>query len=549
MKPQSPSASSTGRDVPRRGTLIALAAGSVAVLASAACANSSTANHKAGGSRPVVAGSGGTVTVRSVDDIDTFNPAKTAAPNMSVQAIELTYDRLVYMTPGGTIEPYLATSWTTTPDSATLKIRKGATCADGTPVTPTVVADSLRYSTDPKTNGPYVNYLVGSAGVKSVTADEAAGSVKITLKAPYNALLQALAVPYVAPIICPAGVKNPKSLDTAPDGSGPYVLDKSHTTRGDQYAFTLRKDYNWGPESWTAKKDGIPDTVVDRVVTDETTAANLLTTSQVDIAPVFGINELRIEANKAAWSFTTSVLQVGSWGLVMNQMKGRPGADQLVRQAAFMAVDAQQLTEAAFSKQGVTFNTLVTPNMKCYDKSLAALNPGFSTDKAKQLLQQAGYTPDGSGNMTKNGKQLTLKIAMWNTTNQAGEYIQGQLRKIGIASTVQNTDINTWITTLFTTKNYDVTLYAYYSSLPNPVIFPSQSLSIVDPTYDSLSATAEAAAQGTDCAAWNKALTRAATNYNIKSIGVSKNTWFAKNWHFAAPYNVAFDPFTIQKTR
>jgi peptide/nickel transport system substrate-binding protein len=545
MKTHARSTDTAGRrDGPRRARFIALAVGSVAVLASAACTGSSGADSKV-----VVSGSGGTVTVRSVDDIDTFNPATTAAPNMSVQAIELTYDRLVYMTPTGKLEPYLATSWTTTPDSATLKIRKGATCADGTPVTPTVVADSLRYSTDPKTNAPYASYLVGSAGVKSVTADEAAGSVTITLKAPYNALLPALAIPYVAPIICPAGVKNPKSLDTAPDGSGPYVLDQSRTTRGSQYTFTLRKGYNWGPEGWTAEKAGIPATVVDRVVTDETTAANLLTTSQVDIAPIFGINEQRIEANRPAYTFTTSVLQVGSWGLVLTQTKGRPGADLPVRQAVMMAIDSKQLTEAAFSKQGVAFDTLVTPNMSCYDPSLASVNPGFSIEKAKEALQQAGYTPDGNGIMAKGGKQLSLEISMWNTTNQAGEYIQAQLKKIGIASTVQNTDINTWITTLFTTKNYDVTLYAYYSSLPNPVIFPSQQLSIVDPTFYSLSAAAEAATPGSDCAAWNKALTRAATNYDIKSIGVSKNTWFAKNWQFAAPYNVAFDPFTIEKTR
>ena len=86
------------------------------------------------------------MTVRSIDDVDTFNPATTAAPNMSVQAIELTYDRLLYLSPGGKLEPYLATSWKTTPDGAVLRIRKGVTCSDGTPMTPSVIADSLRYA-------------------------------------------------------------------------------------------------------------------------------------------------------------------------------------------------------------------------------------------------------------------------------------------------------------------------------------------------------------------------------------------------------------------
>jgi peptide/nickel transport system substrate-binding protein len=532
------------RSAPAKIAIVAM--NSLVALAMAACAGSTSTNSP---SQNAVSGPGGTVTARAMDDVDTFNPATTAAPNMSVQAIELTYDRLVYMTPEGKIEPYLATSWTTTPDSATLIIRKGATCADGTPVTPTVVADSLRYSTAAKTAGPYASYLTGSAGMKTVVADDAANTVTITLNAPYNALLPSLAMPYVAPIICPAGIKNPKSLDAAPDGSGPYVLDKSKSARGDHYTFTLRKDYNWGPEDWTAQKSGIADTIVDRVVTDETTGANLLTTGQVDIAPVFGVNAQRIEATKSAWNFTTSVLQVGSWGLAMNQSDGRPGAEIDVRKAVYLARDTKQLTEAAFYNQGVAFDTLVTPNMQCYDKSLASVNPPYDLDQAKQALAQAGYTLDSDGKMSKDGKRLTLKIAMWNTTNQAGEYIQSQLAKIGITATVQNTDINTWITTLFTSKDYDLTLYSYYSSLPNPVIFPSQPLNLNDPTFDKLSAEAEAAPTGSDCAAWNKALTRAAANYNIKSVGVSKNTWYAKNWKFAAPYNVAFDPFTLIRTR
>ncbi|MGG7382459.1 hypothetical protein ACQ7B2_28170, partial [Escherichia coli] len=84
-----------------------------------------------------------------------------------------------------------------------------------------------------------------------------------------------------------------------------------------------------------------------------------------------------------------------------------------------------------------------------------------------QILAQDGYKLSG-GVMTKNGKPLELKIVMWNTTNQLGDYIQSALQKIGIKSTVQNTDINTWIKALFTTKDYDLTVYSYYSAFPNP---------------------------------------------------------------------------------
>jgi peptide/nickel transport system substrate-binding protein len=515
-----------------------------------ASASANVAKQTSAGGGTVVSGPGGTVRIRSIDDLDTFDPAKTGAPNMAVQAIELTYDRLVYLSPSGKLEPYLATKWTTTPDSVTFTIRKGPTCADGTPMSAQVVANSLKYELAKSTAGPYLGYVVGPGAVKSITTDAANNTVTVTLTKPYNALLTSFSVPFATPVICPAGVKNPKSLSAAPDGSGPYVYDKSQSQRGSTYTFTLRKNYNWGPEGWTAQKAGVPTTVVDRVATDETTGANLFETGEVDIAPVYGINEPRVAANTSAYTFTTQSLQMGSWGTLYNQSAGRVGADPAVRHATYLALDNNAMVKAAFSNLGVVFNTMATPQMQCYNPSVGSVTPGYNVAQAKQILQQDGYKMSG-GVMTKNGKPLKIKIVMWNTTNQLGDYIQQQLQKVGISSTVENTDINTWISALFTTKNYDLTVYSYYSAFPNPVIMPAQdaSLSINDPTYVKLSQDAMEASGPSQCPAWDKALSRAVTAYDVKPMGVSKNVWFGKGWKFAAPYNVLVDPFTLEKTQ
>ena len=197
---------------------------------------------------------------------------------------------------------------------------------------------------------------------------------------------------------------------------------------------------------------------------------------------------------------------------------------------------------------GVVFNTEVTPNMQCYDTAVGKLTPGYNVAQAKSILAKDGYKLVG-GVQTKNGKPLSLHIVEWNTANQLADYMQQALQQIGIKSTVQNEDINTWITALFTTKNYDMTVYSYYSSFPNPVIMPAQdaSLSIDDPKYFALSQTAEETAASKQCPAWDKALERAVTNYDVKPLGVSKNVWFAKGWKFAAPYDVVVDPFDLFK--
>lgn len=547
--------------IPRRRGRFAVAMATAVLIsgALAACGGSSSGGNRSGtnsgkvsssGSGTVVSGPGGSVTIRSIDDLDTFDPAKTGAPNMAVQAIMLTYDRLVYLSPTGELKPYLASSWTTTPSSVTFTIRKGATCDNGAPVTAQVVANSLKYELAKSTAGPYLGYVTGPGAIKSITADPSAGTVTVSVTKPYNALLTSFSVPFATPIICPAGLANKKGLSRAPQGSGPYMYDAAASQRGSQYVFTLRKNYNWGPDGWTAQKAGVPQKIVEKVVTDETTAANLFETGGVNISPVYGINEPRVQGNSSAYTWTTQSLQMGSWGTLYNQTKGRVGADPAVRHATYLALQNSAMVQAAFSNLGVVFNTMATPQMPCYNPSVGSVTPGYDLAEAKQILEKDGYRMSG-GVMTKAGKPLKIKIVMWNTTNQLGDYIQSQLQKIGIQSTVENTDINTWINALFTTKAYDLTVYSYYSAFPNPVIIPAQdaSLSINDPEYVKLSQQAEEAPAARACPAWDKALRTAVMHYDVKPMGVSKNVWFGKGWKFLAPYNVDVDPFTLEQTK
>ncbi|MBS1890701.1 MAG: ABC transporter substrate-binding protein [Actinobacteria bacterium] len=539
--------------------VVGLVASGLLSVALAACGSSGSSSAPAkveGGSveseggGPVATGPGGDVTIRSVDDVDTFDPATTGATNLAVQAIALTYDRLVYLSPTGEVEPYLAKSWTTTPTSATFRIATGAKCDDGTPVTPEVVANSLRYSLAASTAGPYAGYVLGPGKLKSVTADEGAGTVTVTLTKPYNALVMSFATAFPGSIICPAGLKDPKSLGSAPNGSGPYELDAAASSRGSSYVFNLRKGYDWGPTGWTAGENGVPSKITISVTTDENTAANMFTTGQVDVTPLTGVNEQRVAATKSDYSFRTQALQVGSWGTVMNEEAGLPGADRSVREAVFMALDNKQMVKAAFSAQGIAFDTMLTPNMKCYNKAVGRFAAPYDPTAAKKALEEDGYAPGADGIMAKDGKKLSLRIAMWNATGPLGEYMQEQLRKVGIESTVKSTDVDTWVTALFTTKAYDLTVFAYYSSFPNPAILPAQdsALGIKNQKYYALASKATAAPEGSECAAWDQALAQPAKDFNVRPMGVQATSWFANGWKFQAAYGYLIDPFTLFKT-
>src|SRR5437899_502472 len=68
---------------------VALAAcGGSSSPSSSTGASANVAKQTSSGGGTVVSGPGGTVRIRSIDDLDTFDPAKTGAPNMAVQAIE-----------------------------------------------------------------------------------------------------------------------------------------------------------------------------------------------------------------------------------------------------------------------------------------------------------------------------------------------------------------------------------------------------------------------------------------------------------------------------
>src|SRR5207249_2199734 len=75
--------------------------------------------------------------------------------------------------------PNLATSWkvTSTSDRSTVvfNIRKGVTCSDGTPMTPSVIANFFKFMTTPGNELWYGPSLLSVAPFQ-ISADDAAGT-------------------------------------------------------------------------------------------------------------------------------------------------------------------------------------------------------------------------------------------------------------------------------------------------------------------------------------------------------------------------------------
>ncbi|MHB1807738.1 MAG: ABC transporter substrate-binding protein [Solirubrobacteraceae bacterium] len=497
-------------------------------------------------SSPVVNGPGGTAIIRAADDWDTLNPATTTGTLLSFQMDMFLYEHLTYLNPKGEVKPQLATSWTSTPTKTVLHIRSGTKCPEGAALTPAVVAASLNYLAAPKTGAPYKSAVFGS-GQGHATADEAAGTVTIALSKPWNATPLGLAMPW-AGIICPKALADPSIMKQASGGSGPYELTSSQ--RGSQYTLTARKGYA-GPEGWSTAKNGVPQTIVYKVIENNTTAANALLTGEVNVGPVRGPDYSRVASESSF--FRAGAENLGATALVFNEAPGLPGSDPAVRKAISLAINRNDFMDAwtgKGSEQGKALDTMMTPNIPCYTPALGKYAPGYDPSEAKKILAEAGWRPGSNGKLEKNGKPLVIRISGWNEENAGPEYLLSALTSIGITAKLTDNSTAAWETTLYTTHKYDVSAYQYAAPFPNANVMPEQNLSlgIKDAAYYAAVEHAGAVPLSQSCPAWDAALKLEVTGLHVDPLGAATETTFAKGFKYSDRWE-NIDPFTLYQTR
>jgi len=526
-----------------------------ALVVAAACGAPATAP---GASQTAAKIPGGTVTIRMQGDwgkpIDGGQTVTTATGGMLSSTM---YDRLVAFAGNSSkLVPYIAESWTTTPTSVTFKIRKDATCADGTPLTATVVYNSYARFISPDTKSPWTSTIFGP-GPYTLAKDDAASTFTFTIPKAYNQLVYAFARDWNG-IICPAGLQPGADFTTKSYGSGPYIFESS--TQGDQYVVKKREGWSWGPEGRTSSANGFPDRLVFKVIANETTAANLLLTGSLDISLLAGPDIKRLEADKTyeeqiAPSFAPYTFQ-------MNFAPGRPANDIAVRKAVYTAVDPKAWNQAALDGKGlVSTNFQANPGGYCYT-DLSGIMPKPSVADARKALQDGGYTLGPDGKFQKGGKTLTLRVVGTSFTGSGVEYISDTLNQVGVKVDLVNTDYVTFAQ-YFGKTDYDVIVGLFGQTVPiagtSPNFmrgkFPADGgnnrLNLDDPQLSALVDKAYAAPDGPEaCAAWKEFNTYMITNWIALPWVGSVTPWFAKAGAFKyVQFGATFDPPTLIRSK
>ena len=463
-------------------------------------------------------------------DWNTFDPQ--IAPNgQAAQLIYALYDKLVDIGPHGTIVPYLAKSWVVTPTSVTFTLRKDATCSDGTPVTPGVVAGSLTRLT----KSTQAARLFGT-GPYTVASSDSAGTVTLSLGTPFSAMIWGF-TNYATAIVCPSGLANPTTLVTTPSGSGPYVLDSA--VHGDSVTLKVHKGWKWGPLGTTAAAPGFPDTLVFRIVTNETTAANLLITGGLDVASIIGPDVDRLRADSSLTPLEGN--SYGGYPLVFNELPGHATADVKVRQALVTAIDPKAWNVAAYNGRGTVSPSYLYPGAECYADT-SNLLPSPSTSAARQVLLADGYTVGANNKLVKNGQTIKINLLGTGAFGSGTEYVFSQWQTVGIDATLSNLEFNSYFQAIVAGK-FDAAIQASAPPIPTMAVqigystgpIPPKGLNfarIVDPAVDSEIALADQTVGAQSCVHWKAVQRLLLQNYDLLPLSAPITNWFSKGIEF-----------------
>lgn len=484
-------------------TITTITAITAAVTLVAACSGSPQQGAGSGG--PVTYATGATFTMGISRDIGAFDPYHS---ELVLPYMQLAYDSLVNFQPGGQIVSGLAAHWTADANQATFTLKPGITCSDGTPLTASQVVQDLNYLKNPKSQSPLYGTEVPSAPF-TVTANDAARTVHIAMQQPFGFLLQSLGT---VPIACAKALTDPGTLKNTSEGTGPFVL--TSVVPSESYTFTVRQGYTWGPNGASTTAPGTPATVILKIVSNETTAANLLLSGALNATQVLGPDRQRL----ASQGLDHADAQAVTGELWFNQRANRPGADLAVRRALTMALDLDQVTKVATSGLGKAASGLIAETPKpCSGNTVAGTLPVHDPAQATTLLDQAGWTKGSDGTRSKAGKPL--KINLHDVTTQTGnsaavELIAQQWEAIGVQVQITGDDANGLNATMFQTGDFDAYWDGFGFNLPTQVVpFVSgaqppngQNFAGIDNTdYDRLAAQAAAQAAPQACALWNEA--------------------------------------------
>jgi len=380
--------------------------------------------------------------------VDTLNPF-LGYFNGALDIFGAIYPTLTTIGVNGQPGPYLAKSWTLSPDHLTwtFTIQSGLEWSDGVPITSADIAWTFNLIMTNATAGTANGTLV--ANFASVAAPNPTTLV-IKTKKPQANLLYVSTPVYAIPIVPEhvwssqvANLQNFKNTNFPIVGYGPWVL--TDYVNGQYAKFDADKSFVLGAPKF--------DHLIELEYSNTDAAVAALKAGQLDY--VNGLDPVQFRAVKPSKNVKTAqAAGIGWYAMELNPggrtRSGKPIgtgnpalADPTVRRAISLATNRQTLVDKVIEDEGQVGAGYLAPAWsQWYWTPPAGQAQNYDPAEANRLLDQAGYKTGGDGIRTDphTGKPLVFRLGIHaDDPNDAAisTYLVGWLKAIGIKVSIQ----------------------------------------------------------------------------------------------------------------
>ncbi|MBM3646222.1 MAG: ABC transporter substrate-binding protein [Alphaproteobacteria bacterium] len=338
---------------------------------------------------------------------------------------------------GRTPIPYLAKSWTVSPDGKlyTFKLRDDVQFCSGKKFTADDVIYSFKRLTSPEIKGPFA-WRAGT--IKDLRAPDPY-TVEYELAEPFSELLLQLTMFTNA-------IHNKESVEAlgkdygvkGADGTGPWCFESWQPRT--QIVLRRHDAYKWGPSMYKNKGPVNFERLVIKIVPEDSSRVAAMMAGQFDVTHQFPAQF--IAQAKAAPMLTVTDAKPNFQLLYFGFKTTRPMvADKRVREAMSIAIDRAAIAKGILLGNADPAFTIVDNEALDYDPKTAGIVKE-DLERAKKLLDEAGWKPGADGVREKDGVKLQPKVyyTQAGNTPRVAEAIQGYLRRIGVQWQLQPWD-------------------------------------------------------------------------------------------------------------
>jgi len=376
----------------------------------------------------------------------------TSNEMISLRITELIFNGLVGINEKQEIVPEVAERWDCSADGRTYTffLRKDVTWhpregEEPKPFTAEDVVFTYKIMMHPKTITPLkVRYEFISAVEK---LDDYA--VKFTLKRP---ILNALAK-FSFKVIPKHGPRNPLYLSRDdpfvqnPIGTGPYILKNITAER--EIILNANDNYFKGRPHI--------DKLIAKPFADQNIMTQGLMFNAIDMIVLVNPRDLpEIQGDKR---FILQPYNALSYSFFGYNVRNPLLADKRVRKAFTHAVNRQEMLDSFFNGQGTIISGPFAPGSWAYNLDVQPLS--FDPEKARALLQEAGFSRGVDGFMQKDGKRLafSLKVPIEKESEAVKRVVlafKNYLKNIGADINVEFKEWQSWKEDVFFEHDFDI---------------------------------------------------------------------------------------------